>query len=280
MHGYRHLNVLHIITSTIGSAEPLPSQVALRDVSLISAGQGRAWLLHGQTDHQIDQPRSPTPSIPDPVVADRDQGRSSSPTVAGKTGQRVYPAAGPFGTTNFHRRRKGGLGDRQSEVHPGAGRGSTIGTLDWGTTSGVRDVRSARENFFLFRPDRSRSRVEILAPEHHPMDFYSANPELKEVLDQIRSGAAFLPRSPGPLPAPRGPSGFTTTPICSSRITPPCRLPSQAGQWTTPSSIRRQWAQRQSILSTSPAAVISLPTGRSGNTVLGHLEGFVRSHFC
>ena len=79
--------------------------------------------------------------------------------------------------------------------------------------------------------------------QYHPMDFYNANPELKEVLDQIRSGA-FCPDHPD-LFRPSWTICFTTTPICSSRITPPyIACQEQVGHaFLNP----RQWA-RMSIL--------------------------------
>jgi starch phosphorylase len=61
----------------------------------------------------------------------------------------------------------------------------TIGTLD-GANIEIRDAVGA-ENFFLFgltAPQVS----DLKASGYHPWDYYNANPELREILDQIASG--------------------------------------------------------------------------------------------
>ena len=106
------------------------------------------------------------------------------------------------------------------------------------------------------------------------MDFYNANPELKEVLDQIRSGA-FLPRSPGPLPplvdhlaSPRhlsAPRGLRLHIACQEQVGHAFPIRGNGPEM----SILRRRPQRSFLFRPDDPGILS-----------GHLEGFVRSHFC
>jgi glycogen phosphorylase len=98
-----------------------------------------------------------------------------------KNGQRVYPAADLSEQISTAGKEASGTGNMKFSMNGAL----TIGTLD-GANIEIRDEVGA-ENFFLF--GLSAPQVYALkAQGYRPMDYYNANPGLKDVIDLIRSG--------------------------------------------------------------------------------------------
>jgi starch phosphorylase len=98
-----------------------------------------------------------------------------------KNGQRVYPAADLSEQISTAGKEASGTGNMKFSMNGAL----TIGTLD-GANIEIRDEVGA-ENFFLF--GLSAAEVYALkAQGYRPMDYYNANPGLRDVIDLIRSG--------------------------------------------------------------------------------------------
>ena len=96
-------------------------------------------------------------------------------------GQRVYPAADLSEQISTAGKEASGTGNMKFCMNGAL----TIGTLD-GANIEIRDEVGA-ENFFLF--GLSTPEVYALkAQGYRPMDYYAANPALRDVVDLIRSG--------------------------------------------------------------------------------------------
>jgi starch phosphorylase len=96
-------------------------------------------------------------------------------------GQRVYPAADLSEQISTAGKEASGTGNMKFCMNGAL----TIGTLD-GANIEIRDEVGA-ENFFLF--GLSTPEVYALkAQGYRPMDYYAANPGLRDVVDMIRSG--------------------------------------------------------------------------------------------
>ncbi len=96
-------------------------------------------------------------------------------------GQRVYPAADLSEQISTAGKEASGTGNMKFCMNGAL----TIGTLD-GANIEIRDEVGA-ENFFLF--GLSTPEVYALkAQGYRPMDYYAANPTLRDVVDLIRSG--------------------------------------------------------------------------------------------
>jgi hypothetical protein len=96
-------------------------------------------------------------------------------------GQRVYPAADLSEQISTAGKEASGTGNMKFCMNGAL----TIGTLD-GANIEIRDEVGA-ENFFLF--GLSTPEVYALkAQGYRPMDYYNANPTLRDVVDLIRSG--------------------------------------------------------------------------------------------
>jgi len=98
-----------------------------------------------------------------------------------KNGQRVYPAADLSEQISTAGKEASGTGNMKFSMNGAL----TIGTLD-GANIEIRDEVGA-ENFFLF----GLSAPEVFALKaqgYRPIDYYNANPGLREVIDLIRSG--------------------------------------------------------------------------------------------
>jgi glycogen phosphorylase len=96
-------------------------------------------------------------------------------------GQHVYPAADLSGQISTAGKEASGTGNMKFCMNGAL----TIGTLD-GANIELREEIGA-ENFFLF----GQSAEEVLALKargYRPMDYYAANPQLREVIDLLRSG--------------------------------------------------------------------------------------------
>ena len=186
MHEYKrqHLNVLHIITlyNRIKRNPHLPIPAR----TFVFGGKAAPGYYMAKLIIKLINSVAHTINL-DPVVADRIK-VVFIPNFNVKTGQRVYPAADLSEQISTAGKEASGTGNMKFTMSGAL----TIGTLD-GANVEIRDEVGA-ENFFLFG---------LTAPEveetwrkgYHPMDFYNASPELKEVLDQIRSGV-FSPEHP------------------------------------------------------------------------------------
>jgi glycogen phosphorylase len=96
-------------------------------------------------------------------------------------GQHVYPAADLSEQISTAGKEASGTGNMKFCMNGAL----TIGTLD-GANIELREEIGA-ENFFLF----GQSAEEVLALKargYRPMDYYAANPQLREVIDLLRSG--------------------------------------------------------------------------------------------
>jgi glycogen phosphorylase len=98
-----------------------------------------------------------------------------------RNGQRVYPAADLSEQISTAGKEASGTGNMKFAMNGAL----TIGTLD-GANIEIREEVGA-ENFFLF--GLSTPEVYALkAQGYRPLDYYNANPGLREVIDLIRSG--------------------------------------------------------------------------------------------
>jgi glycogen phosphorylase len=96
-------------------------------------------------------------------------------------GQRVYPAADLSEQISTAGKEASGTGNMKFQMNGAI----TIGTLD-GANIEIREEVGA-ENFFLFGLSTPEV-YAIKAQGYRPMDYYNADPVLKDVIDLIRSG--------------------------------------------------------------------------------------------
>jgi len=97
------------------------------------------------------------------------------------SGQRVYPTADLSEQISTAGKEASGTGNMKFSLNGAL----TIGTLD-GANIEIRQEVGA-ENFFLFGLT-AQEVAEVKARGYHPRDHYHADPELREVIDLIRSG--------------------------------------------------------------------------------------------
>jgi starch phosphorylase len=106
-----------------------------------------------------------------------------------KNAEKVYPAADLSEQISTAGKEASGTGNMKFSLNGAL----TIGTLD-GANVEIREQVGA-ENFFLFGLTAPEVQ-ELKSRGYRPRDFYEANAELKEVIDQIGSGF-FSPNDPG-----------------------------------------------------------------------------------
>jgi starch phosphorylase len=105
-----------------------------------------------------------------------------------KSAQRVYPAAELSEQISTAGKEASGTGNMKFALNGAL----TMGTLD-GANIEIRD-QVGHENFFCFGLTADQV-VELKARGYRPRDYYEADPELREALDQVASGF-FSPESP------------------------------------------------------------------------------------
>jgi starch phosphorylase len=96
-------------------------------------------------------------------------------------GQRVYPAADLSEQISTAGKEASGTGNMKFQMNGAI----TIGTLD-GANIEIREEVGA-ENFFLFGLSTPEV-YAIKARGYRPLEYYQANPHLREVIDLIKSG--------------------------------------------------------------------------------------------
>ncbi len=98
-----------------------------------------------------------------------------------RNGQRIYPAADLSEQISTAGKEASGTGNMKFAMNGAL----TIGTLD-GANIEIREEVGA-ENFFLFGLTAEEV-IRLKSTGYNPMDYYTANGELREVIDWIRSG--------------------------------------------------------------------------------------------
>lgn len=140
----------------------------------------------------------------DPAV--RDQLRVVFlPNFSVTNGQRIYPAADLSEQISTAGKEASGTGNMKFAMNGAL----TIGTMD-GANIEIREQVGA-ENFFLFGLT-AQEVAELRAGGYQPYDWYTGNPELKEVIDLIRHG--FFSRGDGELFRPLVDSLLQYDPYC------------------------------------------------------------------
>ena len=172
------LTSLHIIT-LYNRIETSPG-LELVPANLHLWGQGGARLFHGQADHQAhqlggggDEQRPGRPGRLKVVFF---------PDFNVKNGQLVYPAADLSEQISTAGKEASGTGNMKFAMNGAL----TIGTLD-GANVEIREEVGA-ENFFLFGLTAEQV-YELKAKSYNPREYYDSDPELREAVDLIASGA-------------------------------------------------------------------------------------------
>jgi len=186
-HEYKrqHLNALHIIT-LYNRLRRNPGRSLVSRTFLFGGKAAPGYfmaklmikLIHGVAQRVNE----------DPVSRNRLQ-VAFVPNFNVKTGQKLYPAADVSEQISTAGQEASGTGNMKFALNGAL----TIGTMD-GANIEIREQVGA-ENFFLFGLTATQV-SELKASSYRPREFYESNPELREVIDQIRSGF-FSPGQPG-----------------------------------------------------------------------------------
>ena len=186
LHEYKrqHLNILHIIT--LYNRLRRNPDLAVPPRTVLFGGKAAPGYFMAKLIIKLINSVAETVQM-DPAVGDRLR-VVFIPNFNVKTGQRVYPAADLSEQISTAGMEASGTGNMKFAMNGAL----TIGTLD-GANVEIRE-EVGHENFFLFGLT-AREVQETWKQGHQPMDHYTANSELREALDQIRSGA-FSPDHP------------------------------------------------------------------------------------
>src|SRR5437773_12560360 len=103
------------------------------------------------------------------------------PNFCVKTSQLIYPAADLSEQISLAGKEASGTGNMKFALNGAL----TVGTLD-GANIEIRD-QVGHENFFCFGLSAEQV-AELRARGYRPRDYYEADPELRETLDQVASG--------------------------------------------------------------------------------------------
>ena len=186
LHEYKrqHLNVLHIIT--LYNRVRRNPEVAVLPRSFIFGGKAApgyfmAKLIIKLINNVAEKIKS------DPLVAGRLR-VAFVPDFTVKTGQKLYPAADLSEQISTAGQEASGTGNMKFAMNGAL----TIGTMD-GANIEIRE-QVGPENFFLFGLTAAQV-AELKASRYRPSEYYEANPELREAIQQIRSGF-FSPEQP------------------------------------------------------------------------------------
>jgi starch phosphorylase len=179
IHEYKrqHLKVLHIV-SLYHSIKSNPSLEVLPRTFIFGGKAAPAYLLAKLMIKLIT-------AVGEVVNRDPDvRGRLKVvflPNFNVTNGQRVYPAADLSEQISTAGKEASGTGNMKFSMNGAL----TIGTLD-GANIEIREEVGA-ENFFLFGLS-AQEVYSMHARGYRPMDYYSANQTLRDVIDLIRSG--------------------------------------------------------------------------------------------
>jgi len=186
LHEYKrqHLNVLHIITLYNRLRKDRHLQVPPR--TFIFGGKAAPGYFMAKLIIKL------ITSVGDVVNQDPlIEGRLKVvflPNFNVKTAQKVYPAAELSEQISTAGKEASGTGNMKFAMNGAL----TVGTLD-GANIEIRD-EVGHENFFCFGLTAEQV-VELKTRGYRPRDYYDADPELKETLDQVASGF-FSPAAP------------------------------------------------------------------------------------
>ena len=179
LHEYKrqHLNVLHIITLYNRLKKNPRLNVPPRTV--IFGGKAAPGYFMAKLIIKLVN------SVADVVNNDPDIGNRLRvvffPNFNVKTSHAIYPAAELSEQISTAGKEASGTGNMKFSMNGAL----TIGTLD-GANVEIRDEVGA-ENFFLFGLTTEEV-TNLKSNVYRPWEYYDSNPELREVIDQIRSG--------------------------------------------------------------------------------------------
>jgi starch phosphorylase len=186
LHEYKrqHLNALHIIT-LYNRLRRKPSQRIVPRSFIFGGKAAPGYFMAKRMIKLINSIAQRVNN--DPIT--RGQLRVAFvPNFNVKTGQKLYPAADLSEQISTAGQEASGTGNMKFALNGAL----TIGTMD-GANIEIRE-EVGPENFFLFGLTASEVR-DLKSRGYKPRDYYESNPELKEVIDQIRNGF-FSPEQP------------------------------------------------------------------------------------
>jgi len=179
IHEYKrqHLNILHVITLYAGLKRKPDRECVPRTV--IFGGKAAPGYRMAKLIIKL------ITSVADKVNNDPDiRGRLTVvflPDFNVKNAQRIYPAADLSEQISLAGKEASGTGNMKFSLNGAL----TIGTLDGANIEILKEVEG--DNFFLFGLTTREVR-ELRAGGYNPMDYYRADPCLREAIDLIRSG--------------------------------------------------------------------------------------------